>query len=389
VHRAEVIAVGGSVAGCATALHLAARGHDVLVVERARFPREKVCGEGLMPHGLEALERLGLDALIRGIAHPFFGIAYTVPGATAVGRFPGGAVGLGVRRSALDAALLEACRRHPKIEVHTGTRVRSVAGVPGWMEVRTDGDRWTCRAVVGADGLHSGVRRQLGLAIEPTGRLRYGARAHFDIGEDLDFVEVHVVPGAELYLTPVGDGVVNVAVLCEREVTRSFGGDLQGGFKALVLRSERVSRLVDTADRLTEPTLCGPLRQDSRSSVAAGAVLVGDAAGFVDAITGEGMSLTLLSAEIAADVLSDGLRRGRLSARDLRPYHDRRRRTARDLTWLTEIILWGIRHDRLARRVVSSLAANPELFSRVLAVNSGHAPLSSIGIRGVARLLRG
>ena len=174
-----------------------------------------------------------------------------------------------------------------------------------------------------------------------------------------------------------------------RDITRSFAGDLHNGFLRLIRQSERVAALVGDGVPLTEPALCGPLRQRARSSVAPGALLVGDAAGFVDAITGEGMSLTLLSAEIAAEVLSAGLANGKLTARDLQAYDDRRRRTARDLTWLTKVILWGIRHDRLARRVVSSLGSNPELFTRVLAVNSGHAPLASIGIRGLARLLRG
>ncbi len=387
MQRAEVIAVGGGVAGCATALHLAARGHDVMLVDRASFPREKVCGEGLMPHGVDALRDLGLlDRIVR-ISTPFRGIRYTVPGASAEGCFPPGAVGLGVRRSLLDAELLDACKRHKRIEVRTGERVRAVSGVPGWMEVHTPRETWSCRAVVGADGLHSAVRRQLGLAVPVAGRPRFGARAHFDVGEDLDFVEVHVVPDGELYVTPVGQGRINVAVLCGRETTRSFDKDLRAGFLRLVRSSERVGSLVGDAEMLTKPTLCGPLRQRARSSVTDGAVLVGDAAGFVDAISGEGMSLTLKTAAIAAEVLSRGLRSGGLSARDLRPYHVRRGRTSRDLMRLTEIILWGIRHERLAHRVVSNLAEDPALFTRILAVSAGHASLMSVGVGGLARLL--
>ena len=137
--EAEVIIAGGSVGGCATALHLARRGHEVIVLERSEFPREKICGEGLMPHGVAALRALGLfDAVEAAGARRFRGIAYYVPGASAVGPFPGGRYGLGIRRSALDATLAEAASRHPKIDYRTGVRVRAVTGRPEAMTVETD-----------------------------------------------------------------------------------------------------------------------------------------------------------------------------------------------------------------------------------------------------------
>ena len=384
-----VIAVGGSLAGCATALHLANLGHEVLVLDRASFPREKVCGEGLMPSGVEALRALGLLSEVRAISHPFQGVAYHVPGASATGRFPGGRVGLGVRRRALDVLMQRACRAHPRVTLETGVRVRSVSREGSHMEVRSTTERWSCRAVVGADGLHSKVRHQLGLSVPARGPVRYGARAHFDVGEDLAFVEVHVLEEAELYLTPVGEGRLNIAVLCHKDFTRTLEGDLTSGFMRLIRSSPRVRELVGDATPLTQPSLCGPLRQSVSSAATAGAVLVGDAAGFVDAITGEGMSLTLRSAEIAAEVLSEALHRDALGARDLAVYSRRRHRAGRDMTWLTEGVLWGLRQRWLARRVVRSLDAHPQLFSRILAVNSGHASLSSIGVGGVATLLRG
>jgi len=336
-----------------------------------------------------ALAGLGLEAAGLDAGRRFAGIRYSVGGVTATGRFPGEAFGLGIRRRDLDALLQQACRRHPRIEVKTGVRVRSVSGQPGRMEVCSDQGTWSCDAVVGADGLHSVVRRQQGLGLKTSGPPRYGARAHFEVGVDLDYVEVHVVEEGELYLTPVGDGRLNVAVLCDRSVAKRFGGDLRRGFLRLLRSSSRVEALIGDASPLTEPSLCGPLRQQVRSAVADGVVLVGDAAGFVDAITGEGMSLTLRSAEIAAEVLSSGLRAGQLQAAALAPYDRRRRRMARDQIWLTEIILWGLRRRRLARRVVAGLQANPRFFTQVLAVNTGSAPLSSLGLRGVFGVLRG
>src|SRR5687767_8098600 len=85
---AEVIVVGAGVAGCAVALHLARRGHSVILLDRSESPRDKVCGEGLMPHGVAALDRLGLLPLPFPVL-PFTGIGYHVAGVDAVGRFPG------------------------------------------------------------------------------------------------------------------------------------------------------------------------------------------------------------------------------------------------------------------------------------------------------------
>jgi 2-polyprenyl-6-methoxyphenol hydroxylase-like FAD-dependent oxidoreductase len=390
---AEIIVVGGGVAGAATALALARLGHESLVLDRARFPREKPCGEGLMPHGVAALADLGvLDRVLSSGCRPFTGIAYHVDRASAVGRFPGGRVGYGLRRVALDAELLAACRDSGRIDVREATRVRSVGGTGGEMRVDT-GDRvLRCRAVVAADGLHSPIRRQLGAQAEESGRPRYGVRGHFRLRpgwRDRDVVDVFAADAGEFYLTPTGAGEVNLALLLERGATRQLAGDLEGGFKSLCLSFPPIAQLLEGSESISEPKLVGPLRQRATRSVHDGLLLVGDSAGFVDAITGEGMSIGLLSARIAAEELSRGLRANRLAAADLAGYERRRRREARDLVALTEIILWGIRHRSLARRVVRNLGRHPDLFGRVLDVDTGARSLASIGVRGLIRLLAG
>lgn len=387
---AEVVVVGGGVAGCATALGLARRGHAVILLDRARFPREKVCGEGLMPHGAEALGRLGvLDAVLATGPVPFEGIGYHVGDADAVGLFPGGRLGYGVRRSRIDLALQDACRA-AGVDVRDGVRVRGISGVGGDMTVDTEGGPVRCRAVVAADGLHSPIRRQLGLSAGAGGRQRYGVRGHFRLtGPEPRVVDVYTADVGEFYVTPTGKGEVNVAILLEREASRELRGDLAGGFREMCDGFPPIAALLVGSVPLTEPQLVGPLRQGAKMPVADGVVLVGDAASFIDGITGEGMSLGLLSAEIATDVLSDGLWANRLSASDLMPYARRTRRESRDVVLLTEIILWGIRHRRLARRVVRNLGRHPELFGRVLAVNTGEAGLASLGLGGLVRLFAG
>jgi len=384
---AEVIVVGGGLAGSLTALGLARRGHDVLVVDRRPFPRDKVCGEGLMPHGVTALQRLGIDP--EPLGHTFTGIAYHAGGHTAVGRFPVG-VGVGVRRLALDAAIHRATA--DQVEVRTDVTVTGLSGEPGAMRVRTRRGVLRCRAVVGADGLHSRIRRAAGLHREAPGRKRYGLRGHFQLPDGRaprDVVDVHVSDGCELYVTPVADGGVNVAVLLEEGLARSLRGDPRGGLRRIVADCASVAEHIAGAAELSAPAVTGPLKQSPSGVVADGVVLVGDAAGFVDAITGEGMSLSAQGAAIAAEVLSEGLRRGRLRSEHLRPYAIRRHQELRQQLWLTELILWGIRYRPLARRVVANLSNHPELFGQVLAVNTGHASLASLGLRGVKRALLG
>ncbi|MCB9676770.1 MAG: NAD(P)/FAD-dependent oxidoreductase [Alphaproteobacteria bacterium] len=385
----EVLVIGGGPGGSATALQLARRGHAVTLLDRAEFPREKVCGEGLMPYGVGELRRLGVELIAQVDARPFLGIGYTVGSESAEGRFPSGHHGLGVRRNRLDLALAGFCRE-AGVDRRHGLKVREVGGWPGRMWADVGGRQIRARAIVGADGMHSVVRKSLGLQRPARGRPRYGLRGHFRLARGaraLDLVEVHATDGLELYLTPTGDRELNVAVLLERDATKALKGDVAGGFARILAAYEPLRELLDGAESASEPALCGPLRQEATRAATDGAVLVGDAAGFLDGITGEGMSLTLLSARLAAEALSEGLRTGRLAARHLAAYERRRWRASRDLTWLTEIVLAGIRHRRLARRVVRGLRRHPEIFEQVLAINAGTGRLADVGVRNLLKVL--
>lgn len=396
VDRIEAVVVGAGPAGCATALHLADRGHTVALLDRDRPDRintgGKVCGEGLMPHGLAALRRLGLDP--GSLGQPFLGIAYHAGEHRAVGSFPGGLHGIGLRRARLDPALRGLVAAHPRIRLRRGIRVTGLSGSPGHMSLETSAGPLEAQVVVGADGLHSTIRRLVALAAPARGPLRYGARQHLRLAPGQrapDRVEVHALDGLELYVTPVGPDEVNLALLFDRTVARSLRGDRSGSFRRLIERCPEGRRLLEGADPLSEVGVCGPLRQRVRGCVADGVVLVGDAAGFVDAVTGEGMSLSLLSAELAAQAVSVGLRTGRLDRRALRPYGIRRARLARSLCWFTEIVVWGLRRPRLARAAIGGLQRQPRAFEAVLAVQTGYAPLHTLAPvvpRIVAELVR-
>ncbi|MEO3861539.1 NAD(P)/FAD-dependent oxidoreductase [Acrocarpospora sp. B8E8] len=281
----DVLVAGGGPAGLATAIRARLAGLTTVVVEPRAGPIDKACGEGLMPTGVEALESLGV--IVDG--WPLRGIRYLNARHDVTAGFPGGRKGLGVRRTALHAALA-ARATSLGIEVVPG-RIDGVRQFPGHVEAAGRHARW----LVAADGLHSPIRTMAGLSRPVSGTRRYGLRRHYRVEPWTDYVEVHWATGGEAYVTPVAPGLVGVAVLSS--VRRPYDDHL-ADFPALT------ARLTGTA--ATRVRGAGPLRQRARARVAGRVLLVGDAAGYVDALTGEGLSLALQSADALIRCLADG-----------------------------------------------------------------------------------
>lgn len=282
----DLLVVGGGPVGLATALYAVRSGLAVTVREPRVGVIDKACGEGLMPGALAALHDLGVQVEGR----PIDGIRY-VDGRHAVDAPFRSGPGLGVRRTRLHAALLDAVRAAGVEVVPQGVRE---------VEQHTDHvlvDGEPVRHVVAADGLHSPVRRMLGLDAErPRAALRrYGLRVHVDTAPWSSMVEVHWSPVGEAYVTPVGADEVGVALLSAER--RPFE-ELLDAFPAV---RDRV------ADHPRSPVLgAGPLRQRSRRRVDGRVLLVGDAAGYVDALTGEGLALGLAQAREAVRAVAAG-----------------------------------------------------------------------------------
>ncbi|WP_053689822.1 NAD(P)/FAD-dependent oxidoreductase [Streptomyces sp. WM6372] len=332
----DLLVAGGGPAGLATAIHGALAGMEVVVLEPRPTPIDKACGEGLMPGAVRGLRELG----VRAPGHPFHGIRYLdgVSGLHAEGRFRAGP-GLGTRRTVLQAALAERAER---------LGVRVLARRVG--EVRQDEDRvgaagLTARHLVAADGLHSPVRRGLGLAAPPApGRLpRYGLRRHYAVEPWSDLVEVHWSARCEAYVTPLGPDRVGVAVLTGERAPF----DVQ--LARFPLLCERLAGSAGSAVRGA-----GPLRQRARVRVAGRVLFVGDAAGYVDALTGEGLTLAVT----AAGELVRCVREGRPQA-----YERAWRELSRSYRTLTASLLWARQQPRLAGRIVPLAARLPRVFT--------------------------
>jgi flavin-dependent dehydrogenase len=337
----DLIVAGGGPIGLATALHAHRAGLDVVVREPREGPIDKACGEGLMPPAVSSLAQLG----VRPVGHLLRGIRY-VDGPTHVEADFREGPGLGVRRLTLHAGLLAAVGNAGICIEHRP--VRQVAPRAGAVEV----DSELTRYLIAADGLHSPVRRMLGLERPSSHPRRFGQRCHVEVPPWTSYVEVHWAARTEAYVTPVTDGQIGVALLSDR---RASYDELLGDFPELAARLAGYPR--------SRVMGAGPLYQRAARPVEGRVLLVGDASGYVDALTGEGVAVGLDQARAAVAAV----------ARD-RPgdYLAGWRRATRRRDLLTQGLLAASRRPAVRRRLVPAAAALPRVFG--VAVNQLAAP---------------
>jgi menaquinone-9 beta-reductase len=403
---AEVIIVGGGPAGAATAWGLARAGIDVIVADRARFPRDKPCAEYLSPQASRILSDMGVLATVEAAgAARLTGMTIRAPsgvsfrGDFAAGHgFPGfRSEGLSLRRLVLDAILLrhaeaagarimEGCAVTDLIRDGTGrvTGVRLSASadgqdsvVRGAHEPQTPADApgrvLSARVVVGADGLRSVVSRRAGLAHSRRWPKRVAFVTHYrDVGGIGATGEMHVERDGYIGLADVGSGHTTVALVVPAPAARGAGTNRAGFLDAWIARHPHLAPRFRGASRISPVRATGPFAQHARHLWAPGVALVGDAADFFDPFTGEGVYTALRGAELLTPYLG-----AVVSARSARDADTAL--AAYERCWRNEF-----RGKQIVERAVGAAVAMPAVIghvARVLARRPDMADLL-IGVTG-------
>ena len=386
--RPDVVVVGAGPAGAATAILLCERGLDVVVLDRATFPRPKICGEYLSPESARILDRLGvLKAVDAAGATPLLGMRITAPDGTALearyraidGRRPYRDHAMALSRSVLDAVLADRVRALP-VDFREGVRVTDLIldgdRVAGVETLDADGRRQTIGAplVIGADGRTSVVAHRLGC--RRPHRLRRIALVTYVTGltDCRDVGEIFVDPPDYAILNPVTPERVNMSLVVPLADAAPWRGRLDTFFAARVKQLAHVARRVAGAERVSPIEALGPLAYRVTPPRHGGVLLVGDAAGFYDPLTGEGVFSALRGAELAAEIAGGALGRGDVSRTALAGYEHARRAAFAAKRRFIDVLQFVVRHRRLGNVAAHLFARRPELVDLALGVTGDFVP---------------
>jgi geranylgeranyl reductase family protein len=394
----DVLIVGGGPAGSALACLLRRRGHDVLLLDGARFPRDKICGEGISPEAWRLLDLMGASERIHALhPHPLRGMQLTAPdGTTFCGEYRGRArPGFALRRLTLDAALIESARA-AGTDVREGTRVTGLVGRSGAVggvlaDDGTGSREFLGRVVVGADGRHSVVARRLGLLREHPHLRRFAVRGYWEGMDGLsEKGEMHVGPGGYCGIAPLSSTLANVTFVLDRRAMAPAAGHLEGFYReSLRGRWPRLADRLARARLLDPPRALGPLALEARAVAAPGAILVGDAAGFYDPFTGEGVTLALRTAELASTAIDAALRKARTDPLPrLTSYERERDEATRDKFRFNRLLQLAVTWPDVANAIARRLARRPDLADQLVGIAGDFVPArTAFGLRFVKDLL--
>ena len=388
----DVIVVGAGPAGAAASILLVERGWSVTLLDKAAFPRPKICGEYLSPESARILDRLGaLKAVDEAGGQPLRGMKIVAPdGTVIVGSYPTTGpwrshrdYALAIPRERLDHILVERARSLP-VDVRERHRVtglvREGRKVTGVHAQDADGRALELRArlVIGADGRASAVAAALGL-LRPHPLRRMALIQHVAGLHGFDERgEIFVDPPDYAILNPVAPGLVNLGLVVPLAHARPFAGRLETFFHARLRQMPRLASRLEGMKPVGSLQAMGPLAYRVKAPRAGGVMLVGDAAGFYDPFTGEGIFTALRSAELLAEVAHAALDRGTLGATALRPYVDARRECFRGKERLTRALQFVIARRRLANAAAHALLCRPALLDLLMGVLGDFVPPAAL-----------
>jgi len=401
----DVIVIGGGPAGCAMALDLNSRGYNVALCDQAKFPRDKVCGEFISPGADPILEKLGvLDSIealtpkrLKGVAISSYGsaeLAIDYPVVTGSGLRP---TSLSVPRYQLDALFLKQVQ-NAGVKVFEQHKVTDfifnegcVAGVQGWDEAKTSFSM-NCKLVVDAGGRNATSLRKFNLKREPKGSSKIAFSAHWQgVCLPEDYCYMHVSRPGYTGISSVGNGRANVVLVVE-------GSALTGGktekpetfYHRVLMQNRRRSKMLENGERVEPVRSVESLAFAVKPVPCGGLILVGDATGFIDPFTGEGIYLSLRSSQLAGEVIHAGFESSKFSRNFLSVYDQRRQQEFGGKFLLSRVLQWLIYNRSFCNRVMKSLSTNQVLAETLVGVIGDILPAEKVvSMRFLSKLLVG
>lgn len=367
--------IGAGPAGSAAAISLARKGYSVALIDKAPFPRPKLCGDFFNPANWPLCTELGVaDEILAQVHEPISSFRITGPSGaqamtdlssdTAAGEF-----GLGLSRERLDWVLLRAARRRGAL-VYERLRIKHlVKNDPGWLlhtESDAGGETLRAKLLIGADGRNSWAANRLGLADRSRSR-RESIGLQFSLGgvaQGRKRVEIHLFHGGYAGLVHLGDGTANLCMAVARDwAPRKSSVDIG----ALQRRAPNpfLRELLDGAELRGEVRSVSPVYFPPRRSYGDGLLLAGDAAQVVEPVTGEGIYFALASGLIAAETLAGALKRGTFSASHLGAYERLCRRELGRRRKVNRLIQFIVHRPSLGESMIRLLSRRHRLLKKM------------------------
>jgi flavin-dependent dehydrogenase len=351
-----VCVVGGGPAGLAAAIALKGIGCTVVVVDCAVPPIDKACGEGLMPDALLEFKQLGME-IPDGTGFPFRGIRFADRYSSVCAEFPNG-LAKGVRRTTLHDLLIQ---RAMSLGIPMIWNAKHIALTEGGISL---GDQFlNADLVIGADGQNSQVRRQADLDEITHEKRRYGFRRHYRIAPWSSYMELHWGPRSQIYVTPIAADEICVAVMSGNSKLR-----LEQALSDFPELKKHLTGAEALSTEMGALSVSRTLKSVSKKNVA----LIGDASGSVDAITGEGICVSVKQAHALAASVASG------SIRQYQQFHPKLMKRPQQMA---SLMLMLERSGQLQRRALAGLAQNPAIFRSLLAIHVGVGRFGDLGSR--------
>jgi len=392
----DVIIVGAGVAGSSATILLGEKGYRVLLLDRATFPRHKTCGEGIMPEGVRILDALGvLPTILDQGGTRVQGLRFrSQAGVWAQADFPPldgePAYSIVIRRYELDHLLLQRAATLPNVTVReefTVTEAIYEGGAIKGIVGRPTGKRAGCETLrapltLAADGMHSRFHGRYGIQRTIRRRQRWGIAGHLQGVQGLSpYIEVLYQRDHEIYLAPLGDDLTLVAVLLEKNMIRAFRGNLAQGYHQFLKSAPGLGERIQDTKVVPPVGGRGPLGYIVDPVFLPGLLLVGDSAGFLDPITGEGMTLALKCVQAALPIVNRAFETGDFGQNTLGQYPDVRAQAIVDVLRLTQLMLNASRSSLLMNRAIRRLSNDEPLFQKMLGIVTGTTLYSDLTLK--------